>query len=193
MCSICRRSRPARWKSRCTDDDIIKARYDVRRLFLPQAEEKGLEHRFSLIGAGLSPLAALRSGARPAMRLQSSLQRDEVHRDGTRDDRTIGRGAGRTAMRMIRSAVADTGIGMTAGDDGEAVSRSRRPTVRPTAFRRHRPRTDHRAAAGAADGRRCHGRKRGRQGIDLHIQLPRRRRERDRQTLVESRAMRSSR
>ena len=82
----------------CTDDDIIKAVRQIRRLFLPQAEEKGLGIDFRL-RAGFPPLAALRPGARPAMRLQSPLQRDQVHRDRNGDHRTVGRGAGARLWR----------------------------------------------------------------------------------------------
>ena len=68
----------------CADGDFVKAVRRMQRLFQPQAEEKGLEHRLAL-RAGFPALAALRSGAGAAMRVQPPLQRDQVHRARARE------------------------------------------------------------------------------------------------------------
>ncbi len=74
----------------CVDSDIVKAVGRIRRLFLPQAEEKGLEHRLPL-SAGFCTLAQFRSGPRPPMRVQPAVQCNQIHRDRNDHPRSVGR------------------------------------------------------------------------------------------------------
>ncbi len=79
----------------------------------------------------------------------------------------------------VELAVADTGIGMTAGAAGPAV-----PGVQPgrrldrSTLRRNRAGARDHPPAGAHDGWRCDGDERGRQGLGLHPAPARQRRRR---------------
>ena len=105
---------------------------------------------------------------RPAGAAQPPEQRQQVHRKGHRHHRRAA-SEQENGRDWITLAVADTGIGMTRGADGQAV-----PGVFPGVLdhgeqiRRHGPWPRDQPAFLSDDGRRHHGDKRAGRGLDLH-------------------------